>query len=356
MLSELRKLPSLTFNYLFSRPFYASFDVTNNCNLRCEGCDFPLLLDQGKLDGEVPFGNLEARIDKLGEAFGSLVVVIAGFEPTMRKDLAGIISKASERNIVGIVTNGTLIDGNNEKAREYWAAGISFISISMPRIDDVKFRELTRVQRYGVETIKAAIETCVATAPLFGKVVITATIDNATIPSEMEETVSYGNQVGALVSFQPYSASKPSSVDSCYDTSTDARAITIQTLENVFGGSLAESILLLKRKYGNVVGRKVALGNFDTFVKEGSIPFKPRSLKIYTNGDLSLYPEGRVFSNLDNRPPQQIWKDYRAHVEALREQGPFRANNCYRCVNLTTPSTPIGDIVGGTLRAVEKFF
>ncbi|MBI3036283.1 radical SAM protein [Candidatus Woesearchaeota archaeon] len=352
VINEFRKVSSLMANFMLSRPFYASVDITNFCNLRCDGCDYPLLLGQKQLGKDLPLEGIEARIEALHKAFGSLVVVLAGFEPTVRTDLASIITAASRHNYVGIVTNGTLID--REKAKSYWKAGLLFASVSLPTTDDKRFREITQVQRYGVRDVKNAIETLIETAPIFGKVAITVTVDNQTTPAQMEEIIVYAKNVRAAVSFQPYSASKPASALISYDIAGDKRRITEETLETVFAGSLAGIILELKRKYGNVIGRTVALRNFDTFIREGMIPFKPRSLKLYTNGNISLYPERQAFSNIDARLPEQVWQDYRQHVEELRAQGPFKANNCYRCVNLTNPTTPMGDMVGTVWRAIAK--
>ena len=268
--------------------------------------------------------------------------------------MAGIIAVASKHNYVGIVTNGTLID--REKAQSYWEAGLLFASVSLPTTDDIRFREITQVRRYGIRQVKNAIETLVETAPRLGKVAITVTIDNQTTPAQMEEIIVYAKSVDAGVSFQPYSASKPASAMVGYDIAADKRRITEETLETVFSGSIASTILRLKREYGNVIGRAVALRNFDTFVREGTIPFKPRSLKVYTNGSIGLYPERETFSNIDAESPAQVWQAYRQHVEELRENGPFRADNCYRCVNLTNPTTPIGDIVGNLVRGVAKVF
>ena len=349
---EIKKAASLAANFMLSRPFYASVDITNFCNLRCDGCDYPLLLGQRQLGSDLPFEGIEARIEALHKAFGSLVVVLAGFEPTVRTDLDDIIAAASKHNYVGIVINGTLID--RRKAANMWKAGLLFASVSLPTTEDKRFREITQVQRYGVRDIKNAIETLIKTAPIFGKVAITVTIDNQTTPAQMEEIIVYAESVGAAVSFQPYSASKPASALTGYDVTADKRRITEETLGTVFAGSLASIILELKRRHGHVIGRTVALRNFDTFIREGTIPFKPRSLKLYTNGNIGLYPERPAFSNIDIRLPEQVWQDYRRHVEELRAQGPFRANNCYRCVNLTNPSTPLGDIVGGLVRGFLK--
>ncbi len=356
MLSTISKTASLAANFLFSRPFYASFDVTNYCNLRCEGCDYPVLFGRNLLGKDKPTESIETRIERLREAFGSMIIVLAGFEPTMRKDLPEIILAASNSNYVGIVTNGTLI--TPEKARSYWEAGLTFASVSFPTFDNERFKELTGVKRYDLSDVRNALETLIATAPRHrippAIVAITATIDNLTTPKELSELAVYAQQAGAKVSFQPYSASKPASAAQEYCVEEDKRTITIQTLEGKFKGSIAETIEQIRRNHPVVIGRLSALRNFDVFVRDGSIPFKPRSLKVYESGEVSLYPEAMTFSNIDTRTPQEVWHDYRGHVEDIRQNGGFRAPNAYRCVNLTNPSMPLGDIIGGTWRSIAR--
>lgn len=319
-------------NYFSGRPFYASFDITNHCNLMCDGCDYPILLKRRALGADLPLEGLEARIEAMHKAFGNLLVVLAGFEPTVRKDLPEIIAAASRHNYVGIVTNGTLV--TDERAREYWASGLVFASVSMPAFSDARFKGITRVERYCVADIKGAVEALVKTAPKYGVVTIAVTIDNGTKPDEMREIAAYAHGTGAKISFQPYSASKPASASGAYDATNDGRVITVRTLEGVFGGSIADTIMEIKREYPVVVGRDTALRNFDLFVRTGKIPFEPRALKIYANGDVALYPEGKVFSSID-LPPDMVLSAYRRHVEDLRAGGSLLAENCYRCVNLT---------------------
>ncbi|GEM_PF-6283750 len=289
-------------------------------------------MKQRALGRDLPLEGIEARIESIHRAFGNILVVLAGFEPTVRKDLPEIISAASRHNYVGIVTNGTLI--TEKSAMKYWTAGLVFASVSMPAFSDARFKAIAGVERYGIPDIMRAVEALVKTAPKYGVVTITATIDNGTTPDEMEEIAAYAYDSGAKVSFQPYSASKPASAVAGYDAAGDERVITLSTLENVFAGSIAETIIKIGKEYPVVVGRATALRNFDLFVREGKIPFEPRALKICTNGDVALYPEGKVFGNID-LPPEAVWGAYRAHVDGLRAGGKMFAENCYRCVNLT---------------------
>lgn len=50
VLNNITKPVSFGRNFLLGRPLNVSFNVTNNCNLMCEGCDFPLRSEQQKLE------------------------------------------------------------------------------------------------------------------------------------------------------------------------------------------------------------------------------------------------------------------------------------------------------------------
>src|SRR3989339_1068552 len=177
-----RKALGIAFNFLFSRPFYASFDVTDYCNLRCRGCNYEEPLRQQR-SGEITLDRLAARFETMHKAFGNLVVALAEREHTIRKDLPEIIAEASRYNLVGIVTNGTLI--TSEKAEEYWKAGISFASVSIPSLDDGRFGEITG-SHHGIDFVKKSITTLVETSGGKGIITIAATIDNKTTPDEIE--------------------------------------------------------------------------------------------------------------------------------------------------------------------------
>ena len=85
------------------------------------------------------------------KAFGNLVVALAEREPTIRKDLPEIIAEASRYNLVGIVTNGTLI--TPEKAEEYETDEqldneiLDFIGKWLDIPDDIKQFALWNIKR-----------------------------------------------------------------------------------------------------------------------------------------------------------------------------------------------------------------
>ena len=60
-------------------------------------------------------------------------------------------------------------------------------------------------------------------------------------------------------------------------------------------------------------------------------------------------------SNLDKFSAGQVWDHYREYSEMLRKKDGWVAYNCYRCSNMTNPSTPIGDLLGSFVRMFYRY-
>jgi len=86
-------------------PLYATLKVSNNCNDRCDFCDF--WMNQVP---EVGTEKLEKVIDNISK--GSVTVLsFEGGEPTLRPDLKELLRFAKDRSFyVMLTTNGLLLD------------------------------------------------------------------------------------------------------------------------------------------------------------------------------------------------------------------------------------------------------
>src|SRR5215510_10626637 len=73
------------------RPFSATFNVTNRCNLRCSYCNFPMLDPR-----ELSLDRLELLFDRLRD-LGVQRLGLSGGEPLMRKDIGAIVKLAKAR-------------------------------------------------------------------------------------------------------------------------------------------------------------------------------------------------------------------------------------------------------------------
>jgi MoaA/NifB/PqqE/SkfB family radical SAM enzyme len=114
------------------KPLFAWFSLTDACNLDCKHCfinasyyppDSPKI-PQHELGTQEVF----TIIDNIAEA-GTEIVMFAGGEPTLRKDLTDIVGYASSRINVAMNSNGYLLD-----ERLCWdlaMAGLAQVKISV---------------------------------------------------------------------------------------------------------------------------------------------------------------------------------------------------------------------------------
>ncbi|HOP07809.1 MAG TPA: radical SAM protein [candidate division Zixibacteria bacterium] len=124
-------------NLMSSRPVTVSFEITYNCNARCEHCD---LGDYVKEPGTPP----EVFADWL-EKLRPAVAQISGGEPFLRKDLVDIIAAMRRRDPVAVfvlTTNTSILNEDRYKALK--EAGLDQFSISLDYPDErhSEFRHL----------------------------------------------------------------------------------------------------------------------------------------------------------------------------------------------------------------------
>ena len=126
-------------NILLGRPITVSFEVTYNCNARCEHCDLGDYVKEPRLGPE----EFARWVDELHPA----VAQISGGEPMLRKDLVDIIREMRRRDPVAVfvlTTNVTLLnEGKYLKLRE---AGVDQFSLSLDYPDERhdEFRHLKK--------------------------------------------------------------------------------------------------------------------------------------------------------------------------------------------------------------------
>ena len=114
--------------------------VTNRCNLRCVYCH---------MEGTWNFDHKQEmtpeeieRVVRAAASLGVRKVKITGGEPTVRGDLAEIIRRVKAHvDEVSMTTNGILLERH---ARDYRAAGLDRINISMDTVDPENFHRITR--------------------------------------------------------------------------------------------------------------------------------------------------------------------------------------------------------------------
>jgi len=111
-------------NIVQGRPITVSFELTYNCNARCEHCDLGEYVKEPRLGTE----DFARWIEELRPA----VAQISGGEPLLRKDLVDIIREMRKRDPIAVfvlTTNVQLLD--REKYLQLWEAGVDQFSFSL---------------------------------------------------------------------------------------------------------------------------------------------------------------------------------------------------------------------------------
>jgi radical SAM protein with 4Fe4S-binding SPASM domain len=120
--------------FALGRFIHCNLQITYRCNFQCQICDFwktehdpreELTLDEIALIGR--------KLNRLG----TLIVSLAGGEPLVREDIAGVIRTLNRENHFPIlITNGWFV--NETSAREIQSAGLQEISVSIDYRDPKK--------------------------------------------------------------------------------------------------------------------------------------------------------------------------------------------------------------------------
>jgi PqqA peptide cyclase len=102
-------------------------ELTYRCNLQCPYCYNPLDLDSYR--DELPTETW-LRVVAEAAAMGILHIGLSGGEPTLRRDLAAIVSAASRAGLyTNLITQGTFLD--DARLDELLAAGLEHVQISI---------------------------------------------------------------------------------------------------------------------------------------------------------------------------------------------------------------------------------
>jgi MoaA/NifB/PqqE/SkfB family radical SAM enzyme len=131
MLHYQYRCARLGLGFLTGRFINCNLQVTYRCNFKCRICDF---WKTGHSESEeLSLDDIRAIGRKLNR-LGTLIISLAGGEPLMRDDLAGIIRVLNEENHFPIlITNGWFVD--DARAREIQNAGLQEISVSIDYAD-----------------------------------------------------------------------------------------------------------------------------------------------------------------------------------------------------------------------------
>ena len=106
------------------RPVWVTFDVTWNCNCRCEYCNY-----WKERHEDLPLDQVQRVIEHL-RRLGVMYLGISGGEPLLRRDIVDIVECGLKSGMyVGINTNGTV--GREETLKALMERGIDTICFSI---------------------------------------------------------------------------------------------------------------------------------------------------------------------------------------------------------------------------------
>ena len=111
------------------RPVLVHFEVTLRCNAGCGFCDY------WKTDPGARATELKSFADA-ARHFNPMLVTFTGGEPTLRRDLEGIVAevdRAIALKYVTLITHGGML--TPERAQSLWDAGIHQFNISLDYLD-----------------------------------------------------------------------------------------------------------------------------------------------------------------------------------------------------------------------------
>jgi MoaA/NifB/PqqE/SkfB family radical SAM enzyme len=112
------------------RPVLVHFEVTMRCNAHCGFCDY------WKTDPSAKSTELKSFADA-ARYFNPMVITFTGGEPTLRRDLEGIVSAVNDAvsvKYMTLITHGGMLSA--ERARSIWKAGINQFNISLDYLDE----------------------------------------------------------------------------------------------------------------------------------------------------------------------------------------------------------------------------
>jgi MoaA/NifB/PqqE/SkfB family radical SAM enzyme len=304
MRSEWHKKLLAVRNWLKRYPLWLAWQVTYRCNFRCRFCGYwqqPALVDRT----EATLDEFRVGSDKLAE-IGSLLISLAGGEPTLRADLVDIVRIVSRQHIPFITTNGWLVTPH--LAAELWDAGLWGVSISLDYADPDRHDE----QR----GVAGAFDRAVAAirhfrdAPNRGRqrvnVMTVLAHDNL---DQVEPLLELAAREGANLMVQPYCPQKTGDASLCHA-----------------GGGVGEHLLELRRRYPNFLSNPYFLSRFDEAL-DGGVPgcmAGEAFVNVDQKGDVAICVERRhrAVGNLMRDPAWQILRKLRAAA---------RSNRCRDC-------------------------
>ena len=280
---------------LVRKPILVHFEVTLRCNARCNFCDY------WKTDASERERELSSYADA-ARFFNPMMVTWTGGEPTLRRDLEGLVSavdRAIRVKYMTLITHGGTL--GPERALSLWNAGVNQFNISLDFLDE------RHDQARGIPGLVAKI---MSNVPAMRERGIDAIRFNTVIKrsnlGELMPIVRRAAELGVGVNFSCYTDNKNGNEDGLI------RASELRELEAV----VAELLDFKRRRRGIITNSDYYLEQIPRYVRGDTT--EPCRSGIRT---IHLDPAGYV-KRCPDFPVDFHWRDFRKYV-------PVNCNACY---------------------------
>lgn len=280
---------------LVRKPILVHFEVTLRCNAHCNFCDY-WKTDSSERDNELKSYADAARY------FNPMMVTWTGGEPTLRRDLEGLVSavdRAIRVKYMTLITHGGTL--TPERATSLWDAGVNQFNISLDFLDE------RHDEARGIPGLVARI---MRNVPAMRERGIDAIRFNTVIKrsnvGELVSIVERAAELGVGVNFSCYSASKNGNDEGIIPASE------VRMLEEV----VAELLAFKRKRRGIITNSDYYLEQIPRYVRgETTEPCRSGIRTIHVD------PAGYV-KRCPDFPVDFHWRDFRKYE-------PVNCNACY---------------------------
>lgn len=289
--------------YLSRHPIWCAWQVTYRCNYRCGFCHYwrdPM--------GELPEQTVEQfaeGAEKLA-SLGTLMISIAGGEPTLRPDFPDIVRAIGRWHFPFVTTHGGFV--TPALASELWDAGLWGASVSIDYADPARHNKSRGIPGCHEQAVRALQYFSKNRTESWQRVNLMCVLLHDNL-DQIEDLIKIAADHDAYFMIQPYSIRKTGSKRFRY-----------------LKGDVSPRLLELRERYPNFLSNPSFLENFDTFLDTGVPDCRAGQafFNIDSCGDVAICVEERA------RPAANLYRDSaRQIVQKLRARS--EGNTCVDC-------------------------
>lgn len=287
-------------NWLTRRPYCASFELTHNCNARCQHCHRGATIPNEELA-------TPARLLEVCRELRPIVAIMSGGEPLLRRDLDEIVRTLKQGCAplrVFLNTNAALL--TPRRFAELCDAGVDEVLISFDYPDERhdEFRKIPGL--FGrIRSLIAALDPRDR-----GRIVLTSVLQSANFAGALD-MARLALKWGVNINYSAYTWLR-----------THDMGLMVQPGQMASFRQAIEHLIAFKRDRWNILTSDWVLRGMARFYEAGSLPgcrAGERSLVVNPDGTLS--------------PCGLLVRDYATHADLKRE---FTATNaCGDCYTST---------------------